>query len=76
MPSGDVLVRLAHVLGVSSAYLLGKTDSPERDDRLPPDWVQTVERAIAKGLSPEDVERAIRMLLVALGKEEVHPSSE
>lgn len=72
-PGGDVLVRIAHYLGVSSAYLLGKTDSPERDDRLPADWVQTVEEAMSKGFSPEDVRRAIRMLEVALGRAEGTP---
>lgn len=73
-PGGDVLVRLAHVLVVSSAYLIGRTDSQERDDRLPPDWVQTVEMAMAKGFTPDQVRRAIEMLEIALGKNRSDPS--
>jgi len=68
-PSGDILVRLSHVLGVSSAYLLGMTDNPERDDRLPPDWEAVVEEALRDGFSPDDVRKALKMLRVALGKE-------
>lgn len=69
MPSGDVLVRLARFLGVSSAYLLGLSDSPERDDRLPENWVAVVEEAMSQGFSPDDVRRAIRGLRVMLGQE-------
>jgi len=67
-PTGDILVRLARVLGVPSAYLLGQTDSQERDDRLPDDWVAVVEDAMADGFSPEDVKRAIAMLKLALDR--------
>lgn len=69
-PGGDVLVRLAQVLGVSSSYLLGMSDSPERDDHLPPDWEQVVEEAMASGFTPADVRRALQMLRLALGKDQ------
>lgn len=68
-PAGDILVRISHVLGVSSAYLLGMTDDPKRDDRLPPDWEAVVEEALRDGFSPDDVRKALKMLRVALGKE-------
>lgn len=69
-PTGDILVRIAQALGVSSSYLLGLTDTPERDDHLPPEWEQVVEEAMSSGFSPDDVRRALRMLRVALGKGE------
>lgn len=69
-PTGDIAVRLARELGVSSAYLLGATDNPERDDRLPEDWEAVVEEALSQGFSPADVRRALRLLRVALGKED------
>lgn len=75
MPSGDVLVRIARILGVSSAYLLGHTDNPERDDRLPDDWVAVVEEAMAEGYSPEQIRRAIRGLKVMLGQSPEPPES-
>lgn len=68
-PTGDVLVRLAQVLGVSSSYLLGLSDSPQRDDHLPPDWEQVVEEAMSSGFSPDDVRLALRMLKMALKKD-------
>lgn len=70
IPGGEVLVKLARVLGVSSAYLLGHTDNQERDDRLPDNWVAVVEDAMSQGFSPEDIRRAIRGLKVMMGHED------
>lgn len=70
-PSGEALVSLSLALGVSPAYLLERTDSPERIDHLPPEWEKVVEEALETGLSPEDVRRAMRMLRVALGQEDL-----
>jgi transcriptional regulator with XRE-family HTH domain len=66
-PGGEVLVRIARALGTSSAYLLGRTDSPERDDSLPEDWQAVVEEAMAQGISPEQARRAIAGLRLMLG---------
>lgn len=68
-PGGDVLVRMSYELGVSSAYLLGWSDSPERDDHLPPDWEKVVEEAMQDGWGPDDVRRALQMLRLALGRD-------
>jgi transcriptional regulator with XRE-family HTH domain len=69
-PRGYDLVRLAGALGVSTAYLHCRTDDPTIKDHLPPDWEKVVEEALKTGLSPDDVRRAMRMLRVALGKED------
>lgn len=76
VPAGDTLVRIARILGVSSAYLLGHADTPERDDRLPDDWVAVVEEAMAGGYSPEQIRRVIRGLRVMLGQEQSPPDPE
>ena len=69
-PTGDIVVKIARLLGVSSAYLLGHADSPERDDRLPEDWVAVVEEAMSDGFSPQDIRRMIQGLKVVLGRDE------
>lgn len=66
MPAGDILVRLSEVLGVSEGYLIGRTDSPKREDRLPQDWVQAVEEAMAQGYTSEEVKRVLRAFRRAL----------
>jgi transcriptional regulator with XRE-family HTH domain len=67
IPAGDTLVDLAHVLGTNSAYLIGKSESPEREDSLPIEWQAVVEDAMAQGLSPEQVRRAIAGLRMMMG---------
>lgn len=67
-PTGEILVRLSAALGVSSAYLLEKTDDPQRADYLPHEWEQVVEMAISYGLTPSEVHLAIQMLLMATGR--------
>lgn len=67
-PAGDILVRMAVALGVSASYLLGKSDSPKREDRLPDEWVQAVERWVSKGYKPADLEQALLSWEVARGK--------
>lgn len=61
-PQGEILVRIALVLGVSSAYLMGLTDDPKRDDRLPPDWEAVIREAMAASLRPEDVRALIETI--------------
>lgn len=68
-PAGDILVRLAVALGVSGSWLLGESDDPTRNDRLPRGWVQAVEGWIAIGLTPSDVQQAVRAWRVARGAE-------
>lgn len=68
-PGGEILVRLAQVLGVSSAYLLGMSEAPDQAERLAPAWEQVVDEARAAGFTPDDLRRALRMLRMALGKD-------
>lgn len=69
-PGGEILVRLAQVLGVSSAYLVGMTDASNREEQVPAGWEQVVDEAKRAGFTPEDLRRALRMLRMALGKDE------
>lgn len=68
-PGGDILVRLSAALGVSSTYLLGISEDPTRQDNLPEEWVLLVEEALAEGLSPSEVRRAIQALKMLLGRD-------
>jgi len=61
-PGGLILAKLARHYGVSVAYLVGETDDPIRGASLSPDWERVIRSAITGGLSPADVERAIRLL--------------
>lgn len=70
MPAGDILIRLAHTLHVNPDFIIGASDSPEIDDRLPPDWKQAVEEATRLGFTPNQVREILRGLRRALGEGE------
>lgn len=61
-PGGLVLAKLAQYYGVSTAYLVGQTDDPIRGAQLSPEWERVIRSALTRGLSPADVERAMRLL--------------
>lgn len=67
-PTGEMLVRIAAALGVSSAWLMEQTDDPEPKENLLPEWKQVVDYAIQQGLTPQDVHLAIQMFLLATGR--------
>lgn len=61
-PAADVLCNIADALGVESDYLLERSESPIRENRLPQVWVETVHRAVELGLTPRDVLEYVEFL--------------
>lgn len=53
-PKEDTLKRIAKVLGVSVAYLVGEEDAPP-----PPSEIDNAIAGLADGLSPEEVQRVL-----------------
>ena len=53
-PKEDTLKRIAKVLGVSVAYLVGEDDAPP-----PPSDIDNAIAALSDGLSPEELQRVM-----------------
>lgn len=61
-PTADVLCDIADHLGVDIGYLLERQSEERNENRLPPQWQEPVRRAIALGLTPQDLLDCVEFL--------------
>ena len=68
IPSPNILTALAEFFSVTTDYLLGVTNKPDRIAAPPElaeygvEWVSVVKKARASGLTPDDIEKIIEVV--------------
>lgn len=66
-PDLEMVGKLADYFGVTTDFLLGRTDSPSAGgtgDAIPEEWRRVIAQCQAQGLAPDQVLRALRGLSI------------